>query len=83
LVDVDVYDDGRGVPLPPTLLLAYDAEPMLPAGVGGGSPVSTSASDARSSLLPTSRSERLGDASARASLRNGCSELNDRCDVTS
>jgi hypothetical protein len=52
-------------------------------GVGGGSPVSTSGSSARSSLLPTSRMERLGEASARASLRKGCRLLKELREVMS
>ena len=49
-----------------------DVDPIL-LGVGGGRVVSTNGSDARSSLFPTSMRLRFGDASARASLRKGCS----------
>jgi hypothetical protein len=40
-------------------------------GVGGGSVASMRGSAARSSLFPTSRRERFGEARARASLRKG------------
>lgn len=52
-------------------------------GVGGGRLVSTSASLARSSLLPTSRRVRFGEARARASFRKGWRPPKVLCDVTS
>lgn len=38
---------------------------------------------ARSSLFPASTRVRFGEARARASLRKGCSEWKDACDVIS
>jgi hypothetical protein len=63
------------------LARTVEVEPTL-LGVGGGTLVSTR-SDARSSLLPTRRTLSLGDARARASLRKGCIELKDLCEVMS
>ena len=65
-------------------VLAYGTEEALTLlGVGGGRLVSMSESVARSSLFPTNKSERFGDASARASFRNGCSAEKVLCDVIS
>ncbi len=70
--------------LGPIGVLAYGTEEALTLlGVGGGRLVSMSESVARSSLFPTNKSERFGDASARASLRNGCSAEKVLCDVIS
>lgn len=48
------------------------------SGVEGGG-----GSSARSSLLPTRREEKLGEASARASLKKGCRLEKETCEVTS
>lgn len=53
---------------PPTVIV--EVEPTL-LGVGGGMLVSIKDSEARSSLFPTNIILKFGDASARASLRNG------------
>ena len=83
-------DDGVPVE-PPTegmekelvaALVPSVADPTL-LGVAGGSVVSTEGSEVRSSLFPTSMRLRLGDARARASLRNGCSNRKEPCDVIS
>ena len=52
-------------------------------GVGGGKLVSTNESEARSSLFPTSIRLRFGEAKARASLRKGCIDRKELCDVMS
>jgi hypothetical protein len=91
IVEVDEYDDDG---TPPALLfaVAYDmaeVELTLPLGVGAGYGYRfvlssrRDSSPARSSLLPTRRRERLGEARARASLRKGCRLLNEVCEVTS
>lgn len=59
-----------------------DVDPML-LGVGGGRLVSTNESEARSSLFPTSIRLRFGEAKARASLRKGCIDRKELCDVMS
>lgn len=60
-----------------------ELDPTLLLGVGAGPSASSGVSEARSSLFPTSRRLTLGDASARVSLRKGCSARNDACDDTS
>lgn len=67
---------GDGIPEAELMLLA-------PPGVGGGRVVSMRGSPARSSLLPTRRRERLGEARARASLRKGWRLWKEVCEVTS
>lgn len=52
-------------------------------GVAGGKLVSTSCSPVRSNLFPTSMTVKLGDASARASFKNGWIARKDVCDVIS
>jgi hypothetical protein len=59
-----------------------EVDPTL-LGVAGGRLVSTNESDARSSLFPTSITLKFGDASARASLRNGCRPQKELWDVMS
>lgn len=66
VVAVEEYDEGANK------LLVYGIEAALASlGVGGGRSI-RELSPERSSLLPTSRSDRFGEASALASLRNGC-----------
>lgn len=65
-----------------TAVVMVEAEPTL-LGVGGGRLVSMRLSDVRSSLFPTSMRLRLGEASARASFRNGCRARKDICEVMS
>lgn len=61
----------------------YGIDELVLDGVGGGRLVSMRASFERSSLFPTRIIVRLGEANARASLRNGCKARNELWDVTS
>jgi hypothetical protein len=77
MVLVDEYEDA---PMGVDAYGTEDAEMEL--GVGGGRVVSTR-SLARSSLLPTRRRERFGEARARASLRKGWRLVKVLCEVMS
>lgn len=77
---VFMVDKETGLPVAPAMIV--EVEPTL-LGVAGGRLVSTSEAEARSTLFPTSMTLKLGEASALASLRNGCNARKDACDVMS